>query len=412
MTNANRLSPGPWAPIRFAVAGTFFLNGFALGSWTPQVPVVGARMGLEPAAYGFMILLFGLGAVAAMPAIGAMIVRLGSKPPLLITQVLLGVAFPFILAFPHPLVIGAALFLYGVGLGGMDVAMNANAVSVERSLGRAIMSSCHGFWSLGAVAGSGLGGILIETFGAFAHAALVGTLVILTLAVITPRLLSDRRAPVSSASAAGPASAQAGGYGRAPILLAIAIGFMALAGFVQEGVVIDWSAVYLRQDLGVSLALSGFGFATFSLAMAAFRFAGDRVRERYGAVRTLRASLLFALAGALVLATATTLPVALAGFLVLGVGLSNVVPIAFSAAGNVEGLKDGTGISIASGIAYAGGLVAPSAIGLIAAAFSFSAIFAGLGVIALLLMASARLVARADRPALASAEDTNPSPAF
>ncbi|MDY8111067.1 MFS transporter [Fulvimarina sp. 2208YS6-2-32] len=384
---------------RIAVSLAFFVNGFGLGSWTPEVPVIGDRLGLTPATYGFMVLIFGLGAVSAMPLVGAAIARYGSRPVTIAMQALLALAIVSLTAAPHPILTIVALFLFGVGLGGMDVAINANAVSVERALSRAIMSSCHGFWSLGAFAGAGVGGTLIVSFGPTGHTAIVALVCTACLAYVVPHLWADRRAeaPVTGSAGTKPSVRALIVKQRGPLLFSVVIGIMALAGFVQEGVVIDWSAVYLREELGVTLAASGFGFAAFSIAMALFRFVGDGIRERLGAVKTVRLSLLVALAGLSVLIIADTLTTALAGFLILGVGLSNVVPIAFSAAGNVKGLADGTGISIASAIAYSGGLVAPALVGLFADAFGFSTIFMALALLCLGIILSAHLLRGADR---------------
>ena len=347
-----------------------------------------------------MILVFGLAAVMAMPFVGAMIARAGSRPVVIATQLAFAAAFPLLTLAPHPIAIGAALFLFGIGLGGLDVAMNANAVSVERRLDRSIMSSCHGFWSLGAFAGAGIGGSLIDFFGPVGHTSLVGLFCAGILLAMLPALLDDR-ALASETQAAQDGTRESWrsilSRKRKPLLLSLVIGVIALAGFMQEGVVIDWSAVYLRSELGVSVAASGFGFAAFSVSMATLRFLGDGIRDRLGAVRTVRLSLLFALTGAILLAVASNLAMALAGYLVLGIGLANLVPIAFSAAGNIKGLANGTGISIASAIAYSGGLIAPSIVGLVASAYGFSTIYLALAVIISAVFLSAGLLKGADR---------------
>lgn len=401
MTSLNPVPDSPSArprrAIRKAISLAFFVNGFGLGSWTPEVPIIGERLGLTPATFGFMVLIFGLGAIAAMPVVGALIARRGSLEVTVVTQAIFALAIACLIAAPHPLLAGLAVFVFGIGLGGMDVAMNANAVSVERAQDRAIMSSCHGFWSLGAFAGAGMGGVLIETFDPLGHTLIVAAFAALTLLYVGPNMLDDKRSAPRVDGATRTSMRELLAAQRTPLLLAIAIGVIALGGFVQEGVVIDWSAVYLRDELGVSLAASGFGFAAFSITMALFRFFGDGIRERFGAVRTVRASLVVALTGLIVLILAASLPTALIGFLILGIGMSNIVPIAFSAAGNLRELADGTGISIASAIAYSGGLVAPAVVGIVADAYGFSTVFAALATISVAIILSAGLLKRADR---------------
>ncbi|HEX2019344.1 MAG TPA: MFS transporter, partial [Aurantimonas sp.] len=158
-------SPGP----RLAVSVAFLVNGFVLGSWAPQVPVLAARLGYSESALGLLILVFGLGALTAMPLIGVAISRGGSWRPTLLTQLLLAAALPFLAFAPSTAFAVPAAFFFGMTLGGMDVAMNANAISVEKTRARAIMSSCHGFWSLGGFAGAAAGGPLIGALGGEYH---------------------------------------------------------------------------------------------------------------------------------------------------------------------------------------------------------------------------------------------------
>jgi MFS family permease len=177
----------------------------------------------------------------------------------------------------------------------------------------------------------------------------------------------------------------------------VAVGLFALFAMIPEGAAIDWSAVYLRQELGAGDAASGLAFAAFSLTMACFRFAGDGIRDRFGAVRTARVCSALAAAGLLAVGFAEALPVTLVGFALMGIGLSNMVPIAFSAAGNVEGLRPGTGLSIVSALGYSGILLAPSVIGFVAEHSGFRLIFLSLALLLVVTFLAAGLVRGADR---------------
>ena len=386
-------------PPRIAVAIAFFVNGFVLGAWTPQVPVQAARLGLSEAALGLYILILGLGAIVAMPIVGRAIARGGSRRPVMVTQSLLAFTLPALVLAPNAILFAPAIFLYGAMLGGMDVAMNANAVATEKHLGRAIMSSCHGFWSIGGFAGAALGGPLIAGVSPLGEALIAG---LFTLIMLWPvkRLMLDDRATADAAE-----TEEGGGFkalfaaarrDRGALLTAVAIGVFALFAMVPEGAAIDWSAIYLRQDLGADIATSGFAFAAFSATMAVFRFAGDAIRNRFGAVATVRVSLVIAIAGLLTIGLAPGIGFALAGFALMGVGLSNIVPVAFSAAGNLKGLKPGVGIAVATSFGYAGILVAPSAIGFSAAHFGFPAVFLSLSGLLLVVLVLSRLMAGAD----------------
>lgn len=385
---------GAWPMERVALSAAFLANGFIIGSWAPQIPLFAERLGLSKAELGLMILAFGLGAVAAMPVVGRLIARSGSRLPLVVLHLAIVFALPVLALAPTvPLGIAAILFA-GIGTGGMDVAMNVNAVAVERRMGRAIMSACHGFWSVGGLLGAGIGGFAIAGLGGAAHGLLVGLLVAVSFVPVWRHALPDRPAP-ESAEARGVAVSGGGwaAYGRA-----VAVGLFALAVMIPEGTAIDWSAIYLRETLGADAAASGLAFASFSAAMAVLRFAGDGIRDRFGAVRTARISALFGAAGLVLVALAPDVPIALLGFAIMGIGLANIVPIAFSAAGNLPGLPPGVGMSVVTGLGYSGILVAPSAIGFIAEHSGFPPVFLGLALGLLGLFLIAGLVAPADQP--------------
>ncbi len=377
---------------RWAVAAMFFINGFLTGSWAPQIPVFLARLEISKFTLGLLILVFGIGALTFMPLSGYLMSKHGSR------AVLRGFAAACVfglllvaLAFNVPLA-AAAMFLFGGLIGGMDVAMNANAVAVERRLSKAVMSSSHGFWSLGGFAGGGMGGFLIQKFGHLAHAGIVTIIAAALLAAAARFLIAD---PTPQAQAHHKFTLP-----RNPAVYLV--GIMALFSMVPEGAVLDWAALYLQQELGSNLATAGLAFALFSGAMALMRFAGDSVRNRFGAVRTLRVSSLIAAGGMLVAGLSPWPWLAIAAFAVTGLGIANMVPIAFSAGGNQPGMASGTGMSVVTTIGYCGILMAPSAIGFVAEHTGFSPVFialSGLLVIVCLMSELARTADFAPQPA-------------
>lgn len=385
-----------WPRERLAVSAAFLANGFVLGNWTPQIPLLQQRLGFSEAQLGLMILAFGLGAVLAMPLLGAATARFGSRQTSLVMHAVLALSLPILVLAPNVATAGFAILLFGAAMGGMDVAMNANAVSVERQRPRAIMSSCHGFWSVGGFIGAATGGFLIVSLGSVGHFVLVAAILLAALWPIGRSMLEDRDAAETTARATDGKGAPGATSGAR--LAVIGIGVCALFGMVPEGATIDWSAIYLRSELGADVAMSGFAFAAFSAVMALFRFLGDGIRDRLGAVRTLRLSALAGIGALTIVGLAPNLTVAILGFALLGIGLSNIAPIAFSAAGNVPGLKPGVGISMATTIGYSGILIAPSAIGYLAEHFGFQAVFLGLSACLLVILALSPLTVGADRP--------------
>ncbi len=248
---------------RAAVSLLFLMNGFVVGCWAPKIPDFAERLALTKFELGLMILVFGVGSLVMMPLAGAQIAKHGSR---VVVQILALCVLPLLLALtlaPNVLTGAISLFLFGGFIGAMDVAMNANAVSVEKSMRRAIMSSCHAFWSLGGLIGSGLGGIVISKLGILGHAQLATLLAAIFVAVAWPMVLADPPHPDTKKEKT-----------KLPMVpLPWLLGLMALFSMVPEGAVLDWGALYLRQEMDASVALSGLGFAAFSATMAIMRFA-------------------------------------------------------------------------------------------------------------------------------------------
>ncbi|MCL6707722.1 MFS transporter [Pseudomonas sp. R2.Fl] len=372
---------------RLAVSLLFLLNGFMMGAWAPKIPEFAARLQLSESDLGLMLLVFGIGSVTLMPLAGAQIARFGSSRVVQVTTLLF---IPTLLGvtFVHSVWTAAiAIFLFGGLTGAMDVSMNANAVEVERSMGRSIMSSCHAFWSLGGLLGSASGGYLIAVLGIPGHAILVTVAAALLFVAALPIILVDKPHPSDVAARA-----------RLPkSLLPWLIGMMALFSMIPEGAILDWGAIYLRDELSADVSLSGFAFGAFSLAMAAMRFIGDWIRDGLGAVKTLRICSVLALVGLVIAGTAPNVVVAMIGFGIAGIGISNMVPIAFSAAGNVPGLAAGVGLSVATTLGYSGILFAPSLIGFIAEHTSLAVVYTSLPVLTLVVLALSGLARYADR---------------
>jgi len=373
---------------RWAVAAMFAANGFTMGAWAPQIPLILPRLGISETTLGLMILGLGVGAVGAMLFAGRLIARFGSRAVLRVFGLSVIPVIPAVV-FSHNLPLTTlAMMLFGAMAGCMDVSMNAQAVAIERRLGRAIMSSSHGFWSLGGFVGGSAGAWVIAQAGAEAQALAAAACAALLVFGAMPFLLPD--------PPAAPVAGTAAPRGRllprdAGLWL---LGFMALFSMVPEGAVLDWAALYLAKELDADLFRSGLAFAFFAGTMAIMRFAGDGVRNRFGAVATLRISGLIGAAGLMGGALAPTDAVAIVSFAFAGLGVANMVPILFSAAGNHPGLPPGQAISVVTMVGYAGILVAPASIGYVAEHLGFRLTY---GAVAVLLVAVALLAGRAAR---------------
>lgn len=373
---------------RWAVAAMFFANGFILGAWAPQIPLFLARLGISETTLGLLILGFGLGALVSMPLAGWMIARRGSRSTLTVVSIVCSLGLAVVVASPDVVVAALAMVLFGAVFGGMDVTMNANAVAVERRLGRAIMSSSHGFWSLGGFVGGLTGGLVIEQVGAMGHALIVCAIALVLVLVALPSIIDDDR----------PAQHERPAQSFPRSVTLYVLGFIALFSMIPEGAVVDWAALYLAQERGATIATAGWGYAAFAGAMALMRFAGDRIRDRFGGVATLRVSALISAAGMMAAAFAPSAPLAIAFFALAGLGIANMVPVVFSAAGNHPGVASGAAMSVVTTIGYSGILVAPSAMGFIGDHVGFVPVFAGVAVMLALVAAVAHVAHAADSP--------------
>jgi len=374
---------------RWAVAAIFLVNGFVVGSWAPQIPVFLTRLEISEFTLGLLILLFGAGAVSAMVWAGHLIPKHGSKRVTTLFAISCCFGLMLVALAPNVWTAAIAMYIFGGMIGATDVSMNANAVSAEKKLGRAIMSSSHGFWSLGGFIGGGAGGIIIQNWGHLVHAAIVSAAALAITVAAIGRLVSDPPTPVEHKKFSLP---------RNPTVYIV--GAMALLTMNSEGAVLDWGALYLRQELGSDIATAGFAFGFFAGAMALMRFLGDGVRNRLGSVATFRVSILVSAAGMLVAGLSAIFApwpwLAIAAFAVAGLGIANTVPILFSAAGNQAGVSPGAGVSVVTTMGYSGILAAPSIIGFVGERTGFAPIFIGIAIILALLSLLSGLTRTAD----------------
>ncbi|MET8894535.1 MFS transporter [Streptomyces albogriseolus] len=350
---------------RYAVAAVFAVHGAVTGSFATRVPWIQDHAGVSAGQLGLALAFPALGASLAMPLAGGISHRFGARNALRGLLALWTLSLVLPAAAPNMLTLCLALFVYGATAGMSDVAMNALGVEVENRLDRSIMSGLHGMWSVGAVVGSAAG-TLAAHLGSDArlhHALAAAVLTVVGFAacawVLDLQPTEDEEPPPRFALP--PRSA----------LLIGAIGFCAV---FAEGASLDWSAVYLRDQLETSAGLAAACTTGFTLTMALARIAGDRVVDRYGAVRTVRASGVVALVGGLLIVFARHPAVAMTGFALMGLGIAVVVPLCFAAAGR-SGSNPSLAIAGVATITYTSGLIAPSAIGMLAQATSLMVSF-------------------------------------
>ncbi len=378
-----------------AVLVYFAVLGLASGDWLARIPAIKHSLGLSDGRLGLALLAASAGQVVVAMLAGRLVHRVGSRAPIVACGFcvpLLPVTFGVV---PNQAAFMACLFCFGFAGGLLDVAMNAQAVYVERGFGRPLMTSFHACYSFGALAGGLIG-------GAFAWAriepavnfAIVGVPVACVALVAGRWLLPDE--PEDQVAAAGqPTAETAGGEQpaaarrswRAVLTSPLAVlGVLSLCSLLGEGAADGWSAVYLRDNLGTSAWFAAFGFAAFSVTMAVGRLAGDRLALRFGPAALIRGGGLIAAAG-MTAALLSPVPAGtIAGFALYGAGLSCIFPQLLSVAGSVHPGRTASGIAAVAGMGYVGLLSGPVLIGGLA---SVAGLTIALGLPALLALAIA-----------------------
>lgn len=363
---------------RWAVTTVFFFNGMTISSFMIRVPTLRFDLGLSEGSLGVVLALFGVFAILSMQLVGSIAARRGSSWVVRPATIGISLALLAIGLSGGMVQLAVAVMLFGVVHGMLDVTMNAHAVSVERALGRPIMSGCHAGWSIGGVAGSALGGVTIQLGWTIATHYLVLCSVLLVAALVTGSALlspSVDRSSRAMGAAAPPVSWRVGWTPR--VLL---FGAMGATVLVCVGAVGNWSGVYLIDHLGASLTTASLGFILYSSFETALRLFGDRLNSRFGAPTLVRAGAIAAAAGLVTAVLATRPWVALVGFAVMGLGLATPLPVLFSTVGHAGSNGPGASVFLSrfTTMTYSGILLGPFVIGWSAEVFGLVWTLAGL----------------------------------
>lgn len=368
---------------RWAISTVFLLNGAGIGLWAAHVPTVQARMGIDTGMLSMVLLTVAAGALLAMPLMGGLTGRWGTRRMVLLSGFAFAAMTPLIMGAPSLPLLFIAAFLFGVSNGALDVAMNANASEVETARGLPTMSSFHGFFSLGGLFGAGIGGLLVgQGLGHGQGALMVGVVTAVVLALSAPRVMGFA------------ATHGAGSHFSLPRGAALGLGLLALLCFAVEGALVDWSALLMQERTGATPASAALGFSAFSIAMAACRFAGDRLIVRFGALRIMVVGGLAMFAGLALAVASTHFVLSAVGFALVGLGAANVVPLLIGAAGRIPGMSAGNGVAAVATLGYGGLLLAPPVLGWVAMHSSIMVALGGLSLSGLVIALSARIIRR------------------
>jgi predicted MFS family arabinose efflux permease len=372
-------SPSP-AAARLATRLSFLVAGFGIACWAPLVPFAKQRLEVNDATLGLLLLCIGIGSVAAMVLTGPLSARWGSKPIILAGGFGLAAILPLLTLTMTPATLALALLALGAALGSIDVAMNIHAVEVERSAGTPLMSGFHALFSIGGFAGA----TVMTTLLSWRIDPLIGTLVcaavmVVVMAITWPRLL-------------GTAQVEDTPLFVRPRGIVLLLAALAAAIFLAEGAMLDWSALLIAGAGLLPADQSGVGYMLFAVAMTAGRLTGDAVTKRVGDRALLFWGGMVAVSGFVVLLMTPIAGLAMAGFPLIGLGASNIVPILFRKAGAQTAMPSALAIGALTTIGYAGILVGPAAIGFVAEAIGLERAFWMLAVLVCLVPITAQIV--------------------
>ncbi len=369
------------AAARLATKLAFFTAGFAMASCAPLIPFIKQKVGADESQFGLLLLCLGLGSIIAMPLTGLMAARRGPRPMVLLGGFGVIIFLPMLTVAETPFILAAALFIFGASLGTIDVAMNLHGVAVENREKRSLMSSFHAQFSIGGLCGAGLMTLLLSIGVPLTMTAIIGATV--TLVAIIPtisRLLyvsAARKQPI-----------------KLPYGIVLLLGLLAAIMFLVEGAILDWGALLIIDRQLLATENAGVGYILFSAAMVVARLTGDQIVRAWGELRVLIVGAIITILGISTLLLANLPLAALAGFVLIGLGAGNLVPIFFSAAGRQKVMPASLAIASVTTTGYAGVLVGPAIIGFVADSTSLSIAFGWLALLVAVVPFTAYLVAR------------------
>ncbi len=345
------------SPSRLAVKIFFFLNGFVHANYFSRLPRIQEQFAIDNGVVGLVLLSSSVGALLAMPFTGWLIIRNGSRRVTIFGTFFYCSTIPFIPWMPTLWALVILFFILGVSSGMLDVAMNSQAVMVEKQLKKPIMTSFHALFSIGMAIGA-VGGASFTKLGAglFVHFALVTAISLVAAFLASYYLIHDKPDVKTTEEPAF----------RLPNVAMVSIGVIAFCSMLGEGAMADWSTNYMENIAKADQALAPIGLSAFALAMTIGRVFGDGARVKFGDRSLMVACGLVATMGLSIAIIFTHPFLVIAGLFIVGIGLSAVVPISYSIAGHTNDLPPGVGLAMVTTVGYSGFLFGPPIIGLIA----------------------------------------------
>jgi len=359
----NNTYPNTRLALRATVGVMFFLAGLCFASWASRIVTVQQTLHLSDAALGAILFSLPVGLMLSLPFSGWIITIIGSRKLLIAALIAYGVALIGLSLAQNVVQLIACLICFGFSSNAVNISVNTQAVAAEVLYERPIMASFHGLWSLAGFTGAGIGTFMIaHSITPFHHFVLISSFIVLMIVIAARYLKNDK------VTERGPVFVM-------PDSSLIKLGIIAMCSMICEGAMFDWSVIYFKKVVLAPVALMGVGYTAFMLTMAGGRFIADWFAKRYGLKRILQVSGSLTAAGLLIAVIFPYFYSAMAGFLLVGAGVSSVVPMVYSAAGKSKTMQPGVALAAVSTIGFIGFLFGPPIIGFIAGLATLRASF-------------------------------------
>ena len=368
--------------LRLVVGLMFFLAGLVFASWASRIVTVQQTMGLSDAALGAVLFSLPVGLMCSLPFSGWIITVIGSKKLLIGALIMYSLALISLSLAQNVFQLIACLVCYGFASNTVNIAVNTQAVATEMMYKKPILASFHGLWSLAGFTGAGIGTLMIANGIVPLHHFVLIAIVVMLLIILTSKYLKNDKVTDS-----GPVFVM-------PDKSLITLGIIAMCSMICEGAMFDWSVIYFKKVVLAPTALVGLGFTAFMCTMAGGRFIADWFAHRFGLKRILQTSGTLTVTGLLIAVIFPYFYTAITGFLLVGVGVSSVVPMVYSAAGKSKTMAPGVALAAVSTIGFIGFLFGPPIIGFIAGLATLRASFvfiAFMGTCVIVLSTKAKL---------------------
>lgn len=362
---------------RLAVGALFFLQGLCFATWASRIPSIQQQLGLSDSFLGLILFAIPVGSLLSLGFSGALVARFGSKRVATNALLIYGLFLPVIGLAKSPVLLIAGLVLYGMAGNVSNIAINTQAVQVEARYGKNIMASFHGLWSLAGFLAAGIGSYMIGNgIVPLTHFVLMTTVLVAGVAASFASLVPDE----------GPAAASSKLFVK-PDRALLKLGILAFCCMICEGAMFDWSGIYFQKVVRADKAWVGAGYTAFMCAMATGRFVADWVANHLRFQKTIFLSGLMIATGLAVAVSLPYLATAIGGFVLVGFGVSSVIPLVYSEAGKSKTIAPSMALTAVSSVGFLGFLIGPPVIGVVAGAFSLRLSFTLIAFMGLLIAA-------------------------